>query len=496
MSNELEDFIHNLANPEPFSVADGAVFLTGLKKYAEDISYEAEPAEESMEEGTGDPIDEMAAMEIDPVAIMANAAALAMKCQFNCIYYQEMARGVGRGELTETLRAASWAFCDDAKHLIRKIGVLTNGQGVPMPPVPTPEPTSDFKAILTAMQSCQQQYMVTLQTLHDAMPGDPMQHTLQHMIIAQQKNSDELARLEPTAGTDKTSGSKLAAAVQLVMDKLAAEEGSRAGERAMGLGTGATLAVQGEGWGKVVKGLRKGEGMEAIDRFSNRRVLASGAPVLAALAAKKYFDSREKKSAEPKPSPEATIVPPAGSEPMPDTIMRELGLALQQSEAEKQFLANRAQQAEAVAAENAAAAENAQAEAQLTAETAEAASAQAQDATLQAQEAMTAATQAEENAAAQAEGKMRLSMRIQQFRQQLADIVSQDPVGEEAMNFGEMAGAGSPMTANQQDAEMAQEEAMMAEAADPKAKKEVNQAQRAQTEAAQQTAQAQRAVGA
>lgn len=438
MSDALEDFIYGLGTPSRGeTVADGAVFLTGLRKFAaeedeeavdarmatpEDLAPYAEAGEEAMAQMPG--LDEMAAMPPDPITLMTNAAAQAMKCQFNCLYYSEMVRGPERESIVRMLDQMSWRLCDDAKHLIRKVGVLTNGQGAPMPPVPTPEPTSDPKAVVQAMMGCVQQYMVTLQALHDAVAGDPMEHTVQHMIIQTQKETDKLERLMPAdtaSGTKKEAGSTLDQAVKLAVSKIAAA---------------------------------------------------------------------------PKPSPDAVVVPPPGAEPMAQTALRDLSLALQQSESEKAFLANRAQQAESAALENAVSAENAQAEAQLTAETAEAASQQAQDATLQAQEAMTAATQAEENAAAQAEAKMRLSMRIQQFRQQLADIVSQDPVQEEALDFGEVAAAGSPMTANQQEAEMqaAEEAAMVEEQAaasgGSKAKKEVNQAQRAQNEADQQAAQA------
>ncbi len=418
MSDELDSFIHSLGQqPRGSQVADGAFFMTSLRKLAAEEVVE-EPAE------TEEPVEEMAAMAPDPVTLMAQAAAQAMRCQLNCLYYAEAVQGPDGEALRNVLRGESWNLRDDAAHLIRKIGVLTNGQGAPMPPVPSPEPASDAAGATQAVLACHQQYLVALQSLHQALEGDPSQLTIQQMLIRQQESVEKIQRIAPK-GKAKTAANKLAAAVKIAVAKVAAA---------------------------------------------------------------------------PKPSSDAVVVPPAGSEPMDQTAMREMALALQQSESEKAFLANRVQQAETSALENASAAENAQAEAQLTAETAEAASAQAQEATMQAQEAMTAATAAEENAASQAEAKMRLSMRIQQFRQQLADIVSQDPVAEEALDFGEIAGAGSPATANQQAAEQAavEEEAMAAEAESSggsKAKKEVNQAQRAQDEADQQAAQAQQAMG-
>lgn len=117
--------------------------------------------------------------------------------------------------------------------------------------------------------------------------------------------------------------------------------------------------------------------------------------------------------------------------------------------------------------------------------------ASAQGASDMAQQAQLSAQANSEMAAQQADAKMRLAMRIQQLRQQLADIVTADPVQEEGES------AQPVMTANQ----ATPEEQMMAEQAQaqatggPKAKKEVAQAQRAQSEAAQQTSQAQAAAG-
>lgn len=78
---------------------------------------------------------------------------------------------------------------------------------------------------------------------------------------------------------------------------------------------------------------------------------------------------------------------------------------------------------------------------------------EAQNTTAMAQEqssmAMQEATMAQQQAAQHADAKMRLAMRIQQFRQQLADLVASDPVQEE----GAME-AGMPVTdtTSQQDA--------------------------------------------
>lgn len=114
---------------------------------------------------------------------------------------------------------------------------------------------------------------------------------------------------------------------------------------------------------------------------------------------------------------------------------------------------------------------------------------------------MELASSAESNAAAQADAKMRLSMRVQQLRQTLADIVSSDPAAEEGAGFEEVAGAGAPQTSVQQqqaadaEAQAAAEAGAAPGAAPGKAGKEVEEADRAATHAAVQEAQAEQQVG-
>lgn len=114
----------------------------------------------------------------------------------------------------------------------------------------------------------------------------------------------------------------------------------------------------------------------------------------------------------------------------------------------------------------------------------------------QLQAAQQQAEMASSQAASEADKKMRLAMRIQQFRQNLADIVSQDPVAEEGA--GPDAGMpGAPATAGQQ-AQDAQQQAMaVAPGAAPNSPKETakqeDEAARAQQKADEQTQQAQAA---
>jgi hypothetical protein len=72
------------------------------------------------------------------------------------------------------------------------------------------------------------------------------------------------------SGVSVTSSGNSPSAVYGAGLKYSEDSGSRASDvrqRLGGAGLGAGLAVSGEGWRKVVKGLRAGEGIKAIDRF-------------------------------------------------------------------------------------------------------------------------------------------------------------------------------------------------------------------------------------
>jgi hypothetical protein len=110
------------------------------------------------------------------------------------------------------------------------------------------------------------------------------------------------------------------------------------------------------------------------------------------------------------------------------------------------------------------------------------------------------AVEAETRAAEHATQKMQLGMRVQQMRQALAEIASQDPVSETAANVNDLTAQGAPATPDQvaqEEEAMAVEEAAAAAPPAPpaKAEKEIEQAERAQQEADQQAAQAAQQVG-
>lgn len=188
--------------------------------------------------------------------------------------------------------------------------------------------------------------------------------------------------------------------------------------------------------------------------------------------------------ANPQPQAGDVIVPEPGTESMEANVIRDQQLALQQAQAERAYLSSQVQASSAQAAQ--AEQQVAQMSGQL-----EQVTQQAEQSGQEAMQATEAAAAATEQATAQSVAKMNLGMRMQQFRQQLAEMVAQDPVAEEALSFGEVAGAGAPVTQAQQAQE--QEAAMAEQGGAPptgEAAEEVEQAERAQEEAAQQTQQA------
>jgi bacterioferritin (cytochrome b1) len=148
----------------------------------------------------------------------------------------------------------------------------------------------------------------------------------------------------------------------------------------------------------------------------------------------------------------AAVIPTAGEEPAEQYLSREQALAAQQHEAEEVDAAARVEQLSAALEAKATELSNAtleneglQQQMAQQQQVAAQSEATAQQSAMQAQQAMQQATEASAQTAVEADAKMRLAMRIQQFRQQLAQLAASDPVGEE---LGAAAG-GAPMTPQQ-----------------------------------------------
>ena len=409
-----------------FSLADATVFMAAVKTAAPgqpapdaDLAEhgaqvaageEATPEEALAATAAGTPdtsghLEGEFAVPIEQVvSTIAQIVSNGMRQHGAYAYYGEIMRGLGRGELAELFDDQGEDEVKELKYFLRRMGVLQPG-GVPIPVVPTPVPSSDPEDALRFLIAGEQAAIVLFKTLHAMLGQNPMKYTLEQLMSDAQGHLDHLWQYMPAAQGGEKAAAKVAAALHLVK-----------------------TAVRGE---------------PPLD--SPREVVIP----------------RVKKAApqQPTPSKDATVVPAPGSEPVEAHLGRESMLQHAQALNENADLKERLDQM---------ATQLHQAETQIGALQAETQSTQAQMqtvqqmadmATQQAQLSTEEAAMQTENAAAQADAKMRLSMRIQQFRQQLADIVSQDPVGEEGAGFGEQAGPGAPVTSAQQqqaaDAQMA-----------------------------------------
>lgn len=196
---------------------------------------------------------------------------------------------------------------------------------------------------------------------------------------------------------------------------------------------------------------------------------------------------------------EDIMLPSPGADSPESYVAREQQLAAQQAMAE-------ASHAKTVSMQSAQAAQQAQAEAQAAQQQLQEAQMQLQQSQQEAQmgsqqalQAQQAASEAEARAAEHSISKMQLGMRVNQLRQELANLVMQDPVSEHAATVSDLAAQGQPATPQQQ----AEAEAAQAAAVDPatgqpvqpsaEAQQEGQEAQNAQQHAETQGAQAEQA---
>lgn len=348
------------------------------------------PAETPVEEPAAAPVAQEQGAAPDVVGIMAQCVAHELKQQVAYVYYAEMMTGAGRGELSRIFKRHAAAELKDAAYLLQRIAAIQPG-GVPIPPSPTPVPTSDPQQALQILIQGEAHAITLLQTLHLAVAEDPMKYAVEAMLVEEQIHHDELSRFLDAP----TAQGKIKAAAALL--KTAARQ------------------------------------------------------------------------------PQGTAVPEAGNEPTKDYVAREQALAAEQATAEGADAAARVEQLQAALESKAVELSNATMESEglqqqmaQQQQVSEQATAQAQMATQQSVEAQNAAT-------AEADKVMRLSQRIQQFRQQLMQLVASDPVGEE---LG-AADGGAPATPQQAAEGAAEEQAAAAEQGGPQAAMEVAQAQEA-----------------
>lgn len=460
-----------------------------------------------------------------------------LRLQLAYLFYAETAQGVGRGELAELFRHHAEQEVADAAYFMRRISVIQPG-GVLIPPPPSPEPVTDTDAMLQTLITEEERGIAYLQSLREMVGEDPMRYTIEQMLGDEQAHLDRLSQFvgkpapaEATTVPDTTQDapedpSAPPAAASAPPPDAPAEPAPEPTKQSAKYdpGPGGEAFARGRGYRDYdhyadtamafLDGLGHKSGpLEHLthpdgskDSYKRTEFKTGIWPFRKAQVSYVLDEGTEKKADEVADSESMRA---AANEPLESYLLRTNASTMQQQTAE---LAHARQELSAVREQATTAtmqAEQAEATTQQLQQSLQEAQGAAQEAQMAATQAVEQATMAEESAAAQAVGKMNLSMRIQQMRQMMADMAASDPVAEEGLGFGQQAGPGSPQTATQQ--QMAAEQAAMMDPAaggapgapqdgsgggqgDPAAEQQ-GEAVRAQQEAQKQTAQAQHASG-
>lgn len=373
------------------------------------------------------------------VMTLAQVVSNSMRQHTAYAYYGEMMRGLGRGELAELFDAQGTGELEEMKYFLRRMSVLHPG-GVPIPLSPTPQPSADPLAALEFLIAGEQQAIVLFKALHAQLGDNPMKFTIEELQSHAQEHLDKLWQYMPADAAPAQTAAVASAAKP-----------------------------------------------ETAQKVKNKVAHA----ILKKLATPQYEQALAAGEKQPKP----VGVPSPGSEPINAYLGREQQLAAAQAEAEKQDMAMRLEEMTAHAQTQQAIADQANMAAQQSAQQAEQSAQQAAIAQEQAMASSEAASMATTQTAQEAEAKMRLSMRIQQMRQELMNMAAVDPVAEEGLSHGGGAGAGIPLTpAQQQEQEL--QGAMdptggTGQAPSAGAAQQQGEAVNAQADAAKQTSQAQ-----
>lgn len=200
------------------------------------------------------------------------------------------------------------------------------------------------------------------------------------------------------------------------------------------------------------------------------------------------------KAARLKKQAQGVVVPPPNMDTPEAYVAREKELQLAQTQAELAATKMQLNQTAMAAQQAAQQAQETEQALQETEMQADQAAQSAEQAAQMSQAAQQQAIDAETRAAEHATKKMQLGMRVQQMRQALAEIATQDPVTETAAGASDLAAQGAPATPEQIEEEQAAEEAAAAPPLDDEAMEEAAEAERAQADAAEQTAQAENAM--
>jgi bacterioferritin (cytochrome b1) len=480
----LENIIMDIARPaNPIRFDEGAAFFVGMKKMAEELG--AQPDTSGQVEGPfAVPLDQA-------VQLMAHMVANEFKTQVYYVYYANMLRGLSHHAIAEEFLHHAQHELEHAQYLLRRIGVLSPG-GVPIPSYPPPEPLSDANEIVQTMIVVEQMGLSLWKQLLAVMGDNPMKHTIEDFLRREEEHQDELWQLveqpgptalvpeqaqgqsqqpqepkpEPaktqvkveTTAPQETAEPKLAAAMRIVQQrKLAADRDRMLAE----------LAI-------AVKNNNKSE----ISRLKG----ALG-PVDTKTAALAFVRAKRANF----------VLPPPAQETAESYMQREQELDSHAAVAEAAHAKTIAMQATQAAQQAQAEAQAAQQQAQELQANLEQQTAAAQQASAQAMQSQQQAAEAEARAAEHSISKMQLGMRMNQLRQELANLVMQDPVSESAATVSDLAAQGQPATPMQQA--QAEQAAMMGEQPQSaESQQQSQEAQNAQQHADEQAAEAEQSA--
>lgn len=524
---DLDSILMGLDRQEsPISTIDAAMFFTGMKKLAEDPVVAS-----AMADGP------FLAPLPEVVSLMSQIVSGEFKSQVYYTYYANMLRGLMHGSIEDMFTEHAGHELEHANYILRRISVLSPG-GISIPPYPPPPPMTDPQEIIHALIVLEEEGITLWKQLHSVCGEDSTKFTVEQYLQQEEEHLDELWQLVEPAGLPEQPGAPMGAGAVAPPGpgpEVAEQEGPKTAseifktaslrkqashaltrDELLRIGLDPSRAGKKESSedGPITNPI-PGHFSAMADSFhkadqSRKEVQAIAPEVLAKMKAifdtkstvKSAFNALSEAKAKVAPRTktklaEDMVVPEPGADSPEAYVAREQQLAAQQAMAE-------ASHAKTVAMQSGQAAQQAQAQMQAAQQQLQQAQMQLQQSQGEAQvngqkalQSQQAQAEAEARAAEHSVGKMQLGMRVNQLRQELANLVMQDPVSEHAATVSDLAMQGQPATPQQQQqAEMAQQQqAMMQQAGGPSAdtKGQVQEAQNAQQDAQMQGAQAQQA---
>lgn len=556
---ELDSIIRDMSlrSTNPIGLLDGASFLAGMKKMAE----EGMPGMAGAVEG---PFTVPLPQAIELIAAMVSNE---FKTQVYYIYYANMLRGLSHEGIAEEFMEHAQDELNHATYLLRRMSVLSPG-GITIPPYESPEPMTDPQQIIQTMIVVEQIGLAMWKQLHSIMGDNPMKYTIEQFLQAEEEHQDELWQLietpampempteeqappeeqqpaqpEPAKTQVKveTAAPQPAAAPEPKIASIlaAAEMRKKTAElsdthfvypkqrkypihdkdhalAALGMvsmhGTSSEKSKVRSAVDSKFPGLTKKAEIATVEQLQNwvRRARLQADEIAAkddrrvAIEPKFTNNNDDRPLKNNKLSSLSSLVkrafgmevPPPEMDSPEQYVEREQQLGAQQAQAE-------AAHAKTVAMQATQAAQQAQAEARAAQEQLQSAQQQveqlSQQAAQESQQSLMAtqqAAEAEARAADHSIAKMQLGMRVNQLRQELANHVMQDPVAESAATVSDLAAQGMPATPMQQQQAEQQAQAQANGEAPPSAEtqEQTQEAQNAQQEAQEQTQQAEQSA--